>query len=357
MTIALTRGAPEPAMLPTELLQDTTEIAAKTYGTDALGYGNAQGFLPLRHWIAKQTMHPAENVIVGNGSMNLISYLMSYRIQAGDRVIIENPTYDRAITLLKQLGASINAIDLESDGLQTGTLEEHFATHKPKLIYLINDFHNPAGTSTSLEKRQVIANLAEQHDCWIVDDSAYYTLRYRGQNITPMRELAPRHTFTAGTFSKLIAPGLRTGWLLVPDEHYANFVNYLEMRYIGTNFYVQSIVTALVNHDAFPSHLAHLIKTYTRRLDTAVAALNQHIAPLGGTWTTPEGGFFIGLTLPPTPKPIWEAPARDQLKLLNGDEFFVGRQNTNFVRLPFCSLNENDFVQGIERLAEAYQRL
>ncbi|QPC81656.1 PLP-dependent aminotransferase family protein [Phototrophicus methaneseepsis] len=352
MTLQFTRGVPALDMMPAELLAQSSHAAMQQYAAMALPYGATMGFLPLREWLAQHHDCRVEQVIVGNGSINLIAHWAHSFLSPGDTVIVESPTYDRALTLFQEAGAQIIALPLLDDGIDPAVLEAQIISHKPRLIYLIADFNNPSGVTTSAAKREAIATIAQRHDVLIIEDGAYHQLRYLGEPIPQLRHYAPDNVLSTGSFSKLLAPGLRTGWMILPPQLVDGFVAHLQNMYITPNQYAQATVMAAVTTDAYVQQLARLHDTYRQRLQVAHQALEQYLKPLGTHWAEPEGGFFFGVTVPPTKQPIWDISPAYGLALVNGDGFFHDRTNTNFVRVPFCSLNEADLEEGIERLGQ-----
>ena len=354
--ISFTRGIPPDEMLPQDLIARGASQALATYGTKALQYGPSWGFQPLREWLSDYLACPVEQIITGNGSINLLAYLVEYLVQPGDVVLVENPTYDRARVLLEKRGAKVLAVETDDDGPDPDQLESLLRAHRPRLFYLIPDFNNPSGVCTSLERRQAIAALAQEHDLLLVEDSAYYDLRFDDVKIPRLRQFAPEHCVTLGSFSKLIAPGLRTGWMMLPGHLAKDLAQHIQDASICPVYFSEACVAQIVQHADYAIHLKGLITTYRGRRDAMLRHLAAHLGSFEARWNHPQGGFFIGLWLPPTERPIWEISAAEGLSLLNGDGFFVGREKTNFVRLPFCSLNDDQMEAGMARMARLLLR-
>lgn len=354
--ISFTRGIPPVQLLPQDEMQAWTTGALNTYGTASLQYGISRGFLPLREWLSQELNYPAGQIFAGNGSMNLLAYLITFLLRPGDHVIVENPTYDRARHLFELAGAIVHGVQQEADGIDIEQLTEVITTHKPRLIYLITEFNNPSGARTSAKKRAAISELAQQHDILLIDDGAYYRLRFEGETLQPLRDYAPEHTITLGSFTKLLAPGVRTGWALLPLRFCDDFATYIEDRMIAPGTFAQSVVSYAVRTSEYAAYLQRLINVFRQQRDILVQLLEEYLAPLGASWIHASGGYFIGLTLPPTSEDIWDAVPEDELILLNGDRFFTGKQHTNFVRLPFASLSAADMEHGILTLAETFKQ-
>lgn len=355
-TINFTQGVPTPELLPVDLFARATNEALADFGPKELQYGPAAGFEPLRQWLAAEYGVPLEQVILCNGAINMFSYLLNLFIQPGDVALVENPTYFRAKMQFVQSNTKLIGVDLQPDGVDIDQLRDLVQQHRPRLMYIVADFNNPTGIVTSEEKRRAIAEIAIEHDMLIVDDSAYYPLRYYGEHVVRLMTLAPDHTLTLGSFSKLLAPGIRTGWLFAPPRFLKQIISYLTNILITPNLFTEGMVTKLVNSPDYRTHMQRIIETYRHRRDYALEMLDLHIADTGADWSKPDGGYFIGINMPPTRIPIWEASKAHNLNLINGDEGFVGRENTNFARLPFCSLVDADIQTGVERLRAAYQQ-
>jgi len=179
-----------------------------------LQYGPSAGFQPLREWIAQWQGVASDRVLTGNGSLQIVEFLCLGLLKPGDVVFTENPTYDRTITMLRRHGLEVVGIPLQADGPDIDALEAAAAKHKPKAFYVIPDFQNPSGTTCSGEKRRKIAEIAHKHEFLIVEDAPYRPLRYRGTEEPSIYSLAPERTLFMCSFTKLIAPGVRTGFII-----------------------------------------------------------------------------------------------------------------------------------------------
>lgn len=355
--ITLTQGSPTNDMIPKQLIETATEEALSDYSFKMLQYGNVWGFTPLREAIAAEYNFPVKQVIIGNGSIALLAQVAAYCLKAGDVVLVENPTYFRAKIIFETLGATVIGVTQDADGINLEEFEAKIKQYRPKMFYIVPDFHNPTGVTTSFEKRQKIAELAQAYDFLIHEDSAYYSLRYEGKNIPQIRELAPEHTLTSGSFSKLICPSLRTGWLLMPEKISQDLATYIENRIISPNYFSEGIIAKLISRPSYQEHLALLKKTYLERRKNALAILEREFEGIEARWNKPEGGYFIGLWLERTDVTLWDAGAQFGYKIINGDEFHVGTATESFVRLPFCSAQSDDFEEGIKRLVKAFKSL
>jgi 2-aminoadipate transaminase len=318
-----------------------------------LQYGRSPGYGPLREWLSERYGVGADQILIGNSSLEIFSFATQTLLRPGDRAFVESPSYDRAIALLRRAGAQVVGIPLEGEGgLNVAALEEEVKQGAPALMYLITDFHNPTGVTTSLEKRRRLAALAEEHGFWIVEDSPYRPLRYEGQDAPTLWSLAPARVLHVSSFSKLLAPGLRLGYAVGPPGAIATLAEWAVDSYIGPVLPTQGMVYEYCRRGLLAPNIERLKEVYHPRLKTVLSALEQQLSP--ATWTRPEGGFYIGVTLPEG-NDVANLRARAEevgLKLSDGRGFFPhSADGDRFLRIPFCSVTPEEIEEGVMRLA------
>src|SRR5262245_24002411 len=213
-SINFTRGVPANESFPLDELRDAAAAVVKEYGSAVLQYGPAAGFAPLREWIAHWQGVQPDQILTGNGSLELVEFLCRQLLSPGDAVFTESPTYDRSILIFRRHGAQVTGIPLENDGPDIDAFESALTKCVPKLFYIIADFQNPAGATCSEKKRQRIADLARRYEFIILEDAPYRMLRYHGTDEPTIYSLAPDRTLHMSSFTKLIAPGVRLGFML-----------------------------------------------------------------------------------------------------------------------------------------------
>lgn len=351
--IKLTRGVPPCESFPKEQLAEVAAEALAEYGDIILQYGPSRGFHPLRRLIADEKGCPVDHVIVGQGSLQLVDLYARMVIQPGDVVYVEEPTYDRTLVVLRRAGARVVGFPLQADGPDVDAMAARLEQgERPLFFYVIPDFQNPSGTVLSEEKRGRIAELAQRYGFWVMEDVPYRRLRYRNAQPPAFLDLAPQRTIQLSSYSKLIAPGLRTGYLVAPAEVTNPLAKYAEDTYINTSYFNQAMVYCFTRSGGLDSHLAGLKQLYGARLDAMLAALERRFAGLA-SWAQPDGGFFIGMTLD-RPVDVADLQARARragLELTDGRGFFCNGGGENFIRLPFCALTPEQIDAGIDRLA------
>jgi DNA-binding transcriptional MocR family regulator len=354
-TINFTRGVPANESFPIDEVVDAASAAFRAHGAAMLQYGPSPGFGPLREWLAEWQRVSVDAVMTGNGSLQLIEFLCLHMIRPGDVVFTESPTYDRTITMLRRHGAVVKGIRLEADGPDIGALETALAAQVPKFLYVIPDFQNPAGATCSRAKRERIAALAQQHGFLIVEDAPYRLLRYRGTEEPTLFELATDRTLHMSSFTKLIAPGVRTGFMIGPPAIIAKLAKVAEDTYISPGYVAQGITYEWCRRGLLPPQIERLKKLYAPRLEACLSSLDRHMPDASAT--RPEGGFFISLTLPdgvPTTDVRKEAASRG-LNLADGLAFFPEGGGERFLRLPFCALTPQQIDEGVSRLAASVE--
>ncbi len=349
--INLTRGVPPVDVFPTEDLVDCFETALKRDADVLLQYSQV-GYAPLRQWLAARHDASAEQVLTSNSSLEVFMFITQTLLAPGDRAFVESPSYDRAITLLRRTGAEVVGIPLEKDGINVAALEAELQCGAPALMYVIADFQNPMGVTTNLEKRRRLVELAEQYDFWLVEDAPYRQLRYWGEDVPSLRSMAPDRVLHMSSFSKILSPGLRLGYVVGPEAAIAKFSQWALDSYIGPVLPTQGMVYEYCQRGLLDANIEHLKTLYRPRLETIRAALDEHIPQ--ATWTEPEGGFFVSGDLPEhcDIADLIQRGKQVGLKLSNGRGFFPNPENGNhFLRIPFCSLTPEEIEEGVERLA------
>ena len=358
-TLKLTRGVPPASSFPTEQLAACAEAVLTRHGDTVLQYGKAYGFPPLCEHVAQEADADPRQVVVGQGSLQLQDLLARMLLKPGDLVYVEEPSYDRAIKVLRRAGARVVGLPLDSDGPDVDALETRLRSGQvPVLFYLIPDFQNPSGAVISLEKRRRIAELAQQHGFWLIEDLPYRKLRYRGSDLPTLRELAPDRVLQMSSYSKLISPGLRVGAVVAPLALAERLAQFAEDTYISASYLNQAIVYEFIQRGWLEPQVEQLKALYAPRLDALLAALETHMDALA-TWTRPDGGFFVGMTL--DGKVDADALLREAraagLLLTDGRDFFANGGGDRFVRLPFCALTPDEIETGVARLARVVKKL
>jgi 2-aminoadipate transaminase len=358
-SIKLTRGVPPTEAFPTAQLSECATTVLAEHGDVVLQYGPSRGFPALRALIAREAGVDDDQVIVGQGSLQLLDLCTRVLVDPGDVVYIEDPSYDRTLTTLRRAGAQVVGFPLADDGPDVDAVEARLrGGEMPKLFCLIPDFQNPSGTVLSRPKRERLADLAREYNLRIVEDVPYRRLRYRGEDLPTLFSLAPDQVIQMSSYSKLISPGLRVGYVIMPESLAGRLAKVAEDTYINASYLNQAMVAEFIQRGWLGPQIAMLKALYEPRLDAMLGALDTHMADLAA-WRRPDGGYYVGMTLHADVRAEdLLARAREaNLVLTDGRGFFVNRDGDRFVRLPFCALTPEEIQAGIARLAEVVRAL
>ncbi len=349
--INFTRGVPADESFPIKEITAATQSALEKYGTTILQYGKAYGFQPLREWFAARQEIAVDNVLTANSTLQVIDFLCHQLLQPGDVAFTELPTYDRTVTLLRRHKATIVGIPLEDDGPNIEVLESELKKHVPKFFYIIPDFQNPTGLTYSLAKREKLAELAEKYGFWIIEDAPYRPLRFRGKEQTSIFKLNPTRTLHLFSFAKIIGPGLRVCAIHGDAQLLAKMAKFAEDTYICPVMFSMGAAYEFCQAGHFPAQVDKLKALYAPRLQACLDAITQLLPNVDVT--RPQGGFFLGLTLPEgvTTAAVMEKAKAYNLNLAPGQAFFPNGGGERFLRLPYCALSPEQIHEGISRLA------
>jgi len=351
--ILFTRGNPAEEAIPLADIVDCARDIFQREGKVLFQYGHYSGYRPLREWIAGRFGVKMEQVLIGNGSMEFFTFVGSLFVKWGETVYVESPSYDRAITAMKRIGAKVAGIPLEKDGVNIEALKKELKKSPPKIFYIIPDFQNPSGVTTSLEKRKEIARLSEEYGFLIIEDSPYRYLRYRGKEVPSVREILPARVVHMSSFSKILSPGMRIGFLLIPEDLAPRFHKWSEDTYIHPALPTAGIAYEYCHRGLLNPNIERLKSIYLPRMDAMLRALRENL--VGAEWIEPEGGYFISTKLPESinGREIWKNCRKFGIVLTDGKGFFPDGQGENFIRLPFSALTPGEIEEGIRRLAKA----
>jgi 2-aminoadipate transaminase len=356
-TISFARGAPSADILPHDAVREAAARALETDWEKALSYGTGRGHQGLCEWIADMHGVKAEQVMVTNGSMEAAALLFRHLVSEGDRVIVEQPTYDRTLLLLQQAGADIVGARLESDGVDPTEVESAAAGGQTKLAHVIPNFHNPAGCTLSLEKRGALVELAAKEGFTLFEDDPYRLICFekaRGKTMLEM-DTADR-VIHASSFSKSVSPGVRVGYLVGPVEQIATLAKRANETYISPNMLAESIVFELCRSGGLDENLKVVNAALRDRRDALVAALREHIPE--ARFVVPEGGYFLWLDLDDdvdTTALLGEAK-EEGVTFIAGPDFMI-EGGSSSLRLSFAPVPVEDVAEGVQRLARALARI
>jgi 2-aminoadipate transaminase len=349
-SISFTRGVPSADLLPAEDIRASAAEALERDAAGALSYSPG-GYLPLREWIGERHGVPASRVLMVNGSLQGLAFLADHFFH--DRpgtIVLEDPTYDRTLTTFRHAGAEVRAVPLREDGVDAELFGAALA-ERPTVAYLIPTYQNPSGVCMSLETRRRVAALAREHGVLVIEDDPYGLLRFEGERLPTLHELDPENVIHSSSFTKTIAPGVRTGYLVLPEPLVAPFARISANTYIAPNSLAEATLAAYCWGGRFEPNVERATAELKRRRDAMERALVDHF-PDGSTWTTPRGGYFFWVQLPEgmdAGAALADATEAG-VPYVAGSDFTGSEYGRRCLRLAFSAVPAEQIGEGIERL-------
>jgi 2-aminoadipate transaminase len=357
-TISFARGAPSADILPRELVRDAAAVALAEDWERALSYGTGIGHPGLCQWVAERHGGlDAGQVMIGNGSLEVGWMLFEHLLQPGDRVVVEQPTYDRTLLMLQRLGVELVPVPLEADGLDVGAFEAALDEGPVELAHVIPNFHNPAGCTLSAEKRVRLVELAAEHGFWIFEDDPYRELPFEGEALESMLSMDKAgRVVHASSFSKTVSPGVRVGYLAGPGEEIAKLAKRANETYISPNMLAEAVVLELCRSGALDRNIEFVKGALRDRRDALVEALGEQIPE--AEFVVPGGGYFLWLDLAEgTDTPALLAEAKGEgVAFVAGPDFMIEGGESS-LRLSFASVPPERIPEGVARIARALERV
>jgi 2-aminoadipate transaminase len=343
--ISFARGAPAPECLNVEELADCARAALESDGVAILSYGPGGGYGPLRERLAEWHGVDPGRIVITSGSLQGFAFLAEQLVKPGTRVLVEAPTYDRPLKILKRLGADIVGVPMDDEGLIPDELPEgEFA-----FLYTIPTFQNPSGRTLSLERRRRLAELAAERQLLVLEDDPYGLVRYDGDPLPGVFELAGgAHVAYCSSFSKTVAPGLRVGWFVLPAQLAAEIEALAVSTYISPPYLTQATVCELLRRQSFLPNLERVNGLLRERRDAMLAALREHM-PANATWSRPDGGYFIWLDLADDAPSVVQGETAG-VTFVPGTDFFADGSGGRSLRLAFSFVSPDEIAEGVARL-------
>ncbi len=359
-------GLPAPDVFPVEEFMDACQRVLSTQGAQALQYGTTEGYLPLREMIARHTARygisvSVDNILITSGSQQALDLLGKIFINHGDRILVESPTYLGALQAWNTYGAEYVAVPFDDNGMKTDELEKALR-YGPKFIYVLPNFQNPTGVTTSLERRKHLVELADQYGVPIIEDDPYGQLRFEGEHLPAVEVLdsemrGSNHGSYTGnviylsTFSKILAPGVRLAWVIAPAEVINKLVQAKQGADLHTATFNQMVAHEVGRGGFYDKHIKKICKVYRERRDVMLDALDEHMPP-GVHWTRPEGGLFLWAKLPEwiNSADILQTAVERKVAFVPGAPFHPNGDGKNTMRLNFSYSTPDKINEGISRL-------
>lgn len=364
--ISFAAGFPAPDLLPYEGIAAATARAVTSYGEWPLQYGPSVGFAGLLDLLVEKLNRDQgiacarENLILTAGGSQALGLLCELFLDRGDTILSEAPTWAGAVHTFKNVGVNVASVPVDEYGANADALEARLKELRaqgiaPKAFYIIPNFQNPYGVTTTLERRQRIVELAREYNFMIFEDDAYFDLRFSGEQLPTLYSLANGENVAYfGTFSKTLSPGMRLGWVVAE----AGIINRLAVLKVdgSTNPFASHVAYEFCKDGALEARIQELIAIYRHRRDFMLGELGERM-PEGVTWTVPDGGFFIWLTLPEglDSTRVLQGCRERNVEVLPGTaNFFDGSGRSN-IRLAFSYVTDDETARGMQILSEVIQ--
>jgi 2-aminoadipate transaminase len=362
--ISLAGGLPDTSTFPAQTFAAQMTRIAQESAAEALQYGPTEGFEEtvecISQVMAAEGMHPdSEDVIVTTGGQQAIDLITKTLVDPGDAVICEAPTYPGAVPVFCSYQADTIQIECDGDGMRIGELEAALERldsegRRPKFVYSVPSFQNPAGVTMSLERRRRLVELAQERELLVVEDNPYGLLRFGGDPLPPLYQLdGGDFVIYVGTFSKILSPGIRLGWMVAPPPVMEKVVLGKQASDLCTSTLTQYFVREYFAEGRWREYVASLVEIYRERRDAMVEALCRHF-PAEATWTEPEGGLFIWATLPEfiDTEDLLAKALREDVAFVPGRAAYVDGRGRSSMRLNFSGAGEDEIREGIRRIGK-----
>ena len=362
--ISLAGGLPDTSTFPPQSFAAQMTRIAQESAAEALQYGPTEGFDETKHCIlevmAAEGMLPdLEDIIVTTGGQQAIDLVCKTLIDPGDVVVCEAPTYPGAVPVFCSYQADVVQIECDESGMRIEALESLLEGlrkegRRPKFVYSVPTFQNPAGVTMSLERRLRLVELARLHELLVVEDNPYGMLRYSGEALAPLYQLdGGDFVVYIGTFSKILSPGIRLGWAVAPPPVMEKIVLGKQAADLCTSTLTQYFVREYFAEGRWRNYIEDLVELYRGRRDTMLAALDEHF-PAEATWTEPEGGLFVWATLPDyiDTGDLLAKALRADVAFVPGQAAYIDERGGNSMRLNFSGVGDAEIREGVRRIGK-----
>lgn len=361
--ISFAGGLPNADFFPQEEIEKSCSSIIKESGRDVFQYSTTEGYLPLRKYIADRYMEKyglkidADEILITNGSQQGLDLLGKIFVNEGENIIIENPGYLGAIQALSVYRPYFIDISMNENGIDSVELEKAVNSTPVKLFYSVPNFQNPSGITYSEERRKKVAEILQNKDIVFVEDNPYGELRFIGEDIPPIKKYLP-NGIMLGSFSKIVVPSFRIGWIVAPKDIMEKLVIAKQASDLHTNYFSQRVIYEYLSKNSIDDHIAKIKEAYGKQREAMVKAIEKYF-PKEVKITKPEGGMFLWAELPEgvSSLTLFELSIKRNVAFVPGSPFYANGGGDNTMRLNYSCTNEEKIEEGIKRLADALKEL
>lgn len=362
--ISFAGGLPSPVSFPVDEIKKASNTVLGEDGKNALQYSTTEGYLPLRQFIAERYMKrqgikvDADEILITNGSQQGLDLIAKVFIDKGDDIIIERPGYLGAIQALSVFEPEFHAIDLLEDGINIEKLAEAVREHNPKLFYSVPNFQNPSGITYSTQKRLQVADIINGSGTIMIEDDPYGELRFIGEDAPSMKTYLKDAAILLGSFSKIVSPGMRLGWVVAKEEIMEKLIVAKQASDLHSNYFSQRVVYQYLQDNDIDGHISKIRALYKQQRNCMVDMIDKYF-PEEVKTTKPEGGMFLWAQLPKecSSLELFEIAKQKSVVFVPGDPFYVNEKDMNTIRLNYTNSSQEMIEEGIKRLADAIKSM
>jgi 2-aminoadipate transaminase len=362
--ISFAGGLPNPKLFPVKEFADACRKVLLQDGENVLQYSTTEGYLPLREFIAERYFvkrglkaNPDE-ILITNGSQQCLDLVGKVFLNKGDRIIIERPGYLGAIQAFGIFEPEFVPIPLLEDGMDIDLLEKALKANRTKMFHTVINFQNPSGVTYSRQKREKLADIIKNYNMVLVEDNPYGELRFMGEDLPSMKNYLPASTVVLGSFSKVVTPGLRLGWICAGRDVMEKIIVAKQSSDLHSNYLSQRAVYQYLTDNDLDEHILNIRKVYKKQRDLMVSMIKNHF-PEEIKCTKPEGGMFLWVTLPEkvSSSDLFKLAVEENVVFVPGKAFYVDGGGENTLRLNFSNSDAEKIEDGIKRLAKVVKRM
>lgn len=357
--ISLAGGLPDPKLFPADEITAGFATAMQTDAQSALQYANASGYLPLRTKLAARMQRDgincsAKTVMITQGAQQALDLVARMFINEGDGLVVEGPTYAGALAAFDTYQPQYYTVGMQEDGMDMNQLQHILHHHSIKLLYTVPDFQNPTGSVMSLRKRQQLLALAEQYDFMILEDAPYRALRYRGISLPTLRELDDHdRVIHVGSFSKILSPGLRIGWVTASGAILQQLVNLKSSADLESSSLMMRAIDAYLASSDLDAHINELRHVYSAKCAVMTATLAA-VLPANVQFSHPDGGFFVWVSLPAgCDSEAILSTCKQSVSFVPATTLYPSRTIKNGIRLAFTNPSIPEIKSACTQLGQA----
>lgn len=360
--ISFAGGLPNPESFPYHDIKEVAVQVLEESGAQALQYSTTEGYYPLREWVSNRYQSKGvkvdpEEVLVTNGSQQGLDLVGKIFLNQKDPVLVERPTYLAALQSFGLYEPVFHSVPLEEDGVDVNRLEEALHEFDPKLFYAVPNFQNPTGISYSLKRRKEVARVLTGSNTVFVEDNPYGEIRFMGEDHPPVKAFL-EESVLLGSFSKIVSPGIRLGWITAPAEVMDKLVTAKQASDLHSSLLSQMIVHRYLSLYDVEAHLRKIRSMYKSQRDLMVSLIQEEF-PEDVQYTAPEGGMFLWVTLPEgmSSLELFEMALKEKVAFVPGQAFYAEEPQYNTLRMNFSNSSAEKIEEGIKRLGNVIKKL